>query len=279
MFWVYNSLGSRANFVNLVTMGPHLPVEILLSILEVPFTVDSQDSLTTKPSQFLLINRSIHAHLLRSLYRTIILKSDNQLELLSRTSRSSPHLMKLISNIWVCTSLPGDSDVPRKAEEILFSTTLPSILLSATSLQRLALPSIGPHFSSALMHLPTTQPLVPNLHTLFVDKLASWPGSPVFTHFTNVKRLLAPLPYSRGPRMARGKAEFLGGFAVRSIGPLPTPLDEIAFCILAFPRIPSEESQETCMAKAGSKEKLMVSFRWTAEDDSMFFFDKWLRAA
>jgi hypothetical protein len=259
-------------------MSPRLPVEIILSILEIPFAIESRDYLTTKPSQFLLINRGIHGHLLHSLYRTIILKSYNQLLLLSRTSHSSPHLMKLISNIWVCAPLLAGLSIPRQVEAKLLSTTLPSILLSSTSLQRLAVPSIGPHFTNALMLLQKTQPLVPNLHTLFVGNMALCPGAPMLTHFTNVKRLLAPLPFSKGQRMVKDQANFLGEIAARSIGPSSAPLEEIAFCVLAaLPVIPPEDNWETSMARGRSRGKLAISFSWMTEDDNMFLFDKWLK--
>jgi hypothetical protein len=278
MLWIYNSLENRAIVVSLIIMSPRLPIEITLSILELSFAVESWDSLPGKPSQFLLINRGIHGHLLPLFYRTIILKTHHQIQLLSRTSRSSPHLMKLISNIWVCSPLLDGQYLPSKVKDMLYSTTLPPILSSATNLQRLALPSIEPHFARALALLPKAQPLFRNLHSLFIDDLYACPGAPIYEHFTNIKRLLAPLPFGRDLGLTKNRAEFFGRKAVLSIGPLPTPLEEITLCFRGHPYFtPTAENWEICLAKGRSKEELVVSFNWMRKGGNMFLFDKWLK--
>ncbi|KAG8696299.1 hypothetical protein FRC09_008601 [Ceratobasidium sp. 395] len=146
---------------------PLFPLEILLSILEVPFAVDTWESVLTKPYQLLLVNRTTCNQLLSAFYRTVVLKSPTQLAQFSETVRLSSHLGKVVCNLWVCTFDSGNAST-----QMFTGNTLSFGFLSTytPNLQRLALPKL---IEDIEFIVPSKEPLLSQLHTLYVHSTPS----------------------------------------------------------------------------------------------------------
>ncbi|KAG9102394.1 hypothetical protein FRC06_002041 [Ceratobasidium sp. 370] len=210
---------------------PLFPLEILLSILEVHFAADSWESALAKPHRFLLIDRTIRNRLLGMFYRTVVLRSSTQLALFSETIRSSPHLGKLVSNIWVCTSV----EVGVSGHKRVGSTLSLDLLSTYTpNLQRLALPKLVDNMSAIA---PKKQSLLPRLHTLYVH---SMPSRTFFLygiseHLENLRRLSVTLP----PENEGGDYEISSGLwaiaLVAAIDDRPTRIKELILNVPAHP--------------------------------------------
>ncbi|KAG8689896.1 hypothetical protein FRC08_010750 [Ceratobasidium sp. 394] len=248
---------------------PLLPLEILLGILEVHFTADSWESVLAKPYQFLLINRTIHNRLLGIFYRTVVLKSPTQLTLFLETIRSSPHLGKLLSNMWVCTS----AEVEVSGDERAGSPSLESLSIYMPNLQRLAIPKLGDNMGAIA---PKEQSLLPHLHTLYVHCL---PGrrffvSGVSEHLKDLQRLCITIPplKDEGPGYER-----IRGFWVRS---LVAEIDNQATRIKEFiVNVPACPTNKLCVVRSSQKRNITSVVRMCSslEDNEEMIYHSWLK--
>ncbi|KAG8748401.1 hypothetical protein FRC10_005948 [Ceratobasidium sp. 414] len=243
---------------------PLLPLEILLSILEVYFAVDNWEPVLSKPHQFLLIDHMIHNRLLGVFYRTVVLRSSTQLTLFLETIRSSPQLGKLVSNIWVCASAEDVSG--RNCAGSILSLDLLSTY--TPNLQRLALPKLVDNMSTIA---PKKQSPLPYLHTLYVHSMPSRTFflSGISEHLKNLQRLCVTIP----PEYEGGDYELSSGLwviaLVAAIDSRPTRIRELIF------NVPAHPIGKACAGGLGTKGKIttVITMNGASENEGMAYDD------
>ncbi|CAE6440790.1 unnamed protein product [Rhizoctonia solani] len=152
-----------------------LPIELLISILELSLVSRTWSSHATQLGLVLLVNRKFYTSVVKSAYSTVILNSVNSVELFFRTVESSAYLAGLVVNMWIATPGLNPLDTTREIE-----AKINTILFKARALERVAvpheyIPRIGfprvKHLSTSNDLFPPAIPVLNSLESLHIRGL------------------------------------------------------------------------------------------------------------
>ncbi|KDN42766.1 hypothetical protein RSAG8_06520, partial [Rhizoctonia solani AG-8 WAC10335] len=152
-----------------------LPIELVISILELSLISCSWSSRASQLGLVLLVNRTIHTSVAKSAYSTVILNTVNSVELFFRTVESSSYLAGLVLNLWIATPRLNPLDTTREVE-----AKINTILSKARALERVAvpheyIPRIGfpgvKHLSTSNDLFPPAIPFLESLESLHIHGL------------------------------------------------------------------------------------------------------------
>lgn len=139
-----------------------LPTELIVTILELSLTSNTWHSRASQLNPVLLINRAIHAALVKSAYFVVVLNTINAVELFYDTIEASSRLAGLVVNLWIAAPGLNQFDTSFYPPQII-ETKICNILSKARSLKRVAVPY--EYFPSTglprIKHLTTTNNLFP----------------------------------------------------------------------------------------------------------------------
>lgn len=209
--------------------GPSsLPTEIIWLILEQALAhppAYSKDSPTRFPFHILTLNRAIHALIIKSIYRTIIISSSRTLARFLSLLSCSPHIAGLVQSLWI-----GTPRLEAFAHQVGWvSFAVGRILKLATSIRRLALPyaffpaDFGTTSRESITHVTANGGGIPQLpwhiEVVHVYGLVQ-PGRIGCVKTTLLRRMVCELRRPCAPgAVARFVHEFLGGDRQMGTGP------------------------------------------------------------
>ncbi|KAG8745531.1 hypothetical protein FRC12_014515 [Ceratobasidium sp. 428] len=248
---------------------PFLPLEILLSILEVPFAVDTWELVLTKPYQLLLVNRTTCNRLLSAFYRTVVLKSPTQLAQFFETIRLSSHLGRLVCNLWVCTFDSGNASTQKFIGDTL---SLGFLSTYTPNLQRLALPKL---IEDVEFIVPSKESLLSRLHTLHVH---STPSRAFFlygisgVHLKNLQRLFITLPSEAEEGDSIISSSLWAVALVAAISDRATSIKELVL------NVPAHPLNEACVGKISTQNSFTAIVRVSdksKDEEEVAIYESW----